>query len=86
MNNTSGYNIQLYAKWAEESDKELELNGFRLNEETGELTIVSDIGVKVWKSLCNSTNNECKAKVKSAFVGGNLTTVPAYIYSVNAKI
>lgn len=81
MNNTSGYNIQLYAKWAEESDKELELNGFRLDEETGELTIVSDIGVKGWKSLCNSTNNECKAKVKSAFVGGNLTTVPAYIFS-----
>lgn len=81
MNNTSGYNIQLYAKWAEESDKELELNGFRLDEETGELTIVSDIGVKGWKSLCNSTNNECKEKVKSAFVGGNLTTVPAYIFS-----
>lgn len=81
MNNTSGYNIQLYAKWAEESDKELELNGFRLDEETGELTIVSDIGVKGWKRLCNSTNNECKAKVKSAFVGGNLTTVPAYIFS-----
>lgn len=81
MNNTSGYDIQLYAKWAEESDEELELNGFRLDEETGELTIVSDIGVNGWKSLCNSTNNECKAKVKSAFVGGNLTTVPAYIFS-----
>ncbi len=82
MNNTSGYDIQLYAKWAEDSgDKELELNGFRLDEETGQLTIVSDKGVEGWNSLCNSTNNECKAKVKSAFVGGDLTAVPEYIFS-----
>ncbi|MGN0453206.1 MAG: leucine-rich repeat protein, partial [Ruminococcus sp.] len=81
MNNTSGYDIQLYAKWAEESDEELETNGFRLDEETGELTIITDNGVKGWNSLCRSTNNECKAKVKSAFVGGDLTTVPKYIFS-----
>ena len=78
MNNTYGYNIQLYAKWAEGSDKELETNGFRLNEETGELTIITDTGVKGWNDLCFDTNYECNAKVKTLYVGGDVTTVGSF--------
>ncbi|MGN0509451.1 MAG: leucine-rich repeat protein, partial [Ruminococcus sp.] len=87
MNNTSGYDIQLYAKWAEESDEELEANGFRFDEETGELTIITDTGVKGWNDLCFDTNYECNAKVKSLYVGGDVTTVESYLFRdcVNLK-
>ncbi|MGN1130457.1 MAG: leucine-rich repeat protein [Ruminococcus sp.] len=78
MKNTSGYDIQLYAKWAEESDIELETNGFRLNEETGELTIITDTGVKGWNDLCFDTDYECNAKVKSLYIGGDVTSVGSY--------
>ena len=81
MSNTRGYDIQLYAKWAEESDKELETNGYRLNEETGELTIITDKGVKAWNDLCNDTSSECKAKVKSLYIGGDVTSVSSYNFS-----
>jgi len=87
MNNTGGYDIQLYAKWAEESDEELEANGFRFDEETGELTIITDTGVKGWNDLCFDTNYECNAKVKSLYVGGDVTTVESYLFRdcVNLK-
>ena len=87
MNNTSGYDIQLYAKWAEESDEELETNGFRLDEETGELIIITDKGVQGWKDLCFDTDYECNAKVKSLNVGGEVTTVAQYLFRdcVNLK-
>lgn len=87
MNNTSGYDIQLYAKWAEETDKELEANGFRFDEATGELKIVTGKGVLGWNKLCSSTNGECKAQVKSLYIGGDVTSVGSSLFSdcINLK-
>ncbi len=72
--------IQLYAKWAEESDEELEKNGYRLNEATGELTILTQKGMDAWNELCNETDYACKDKVKSLVVRGDVTTVDAYAF------
>ncbi|MGN0462907.1 MAG: leucine-rich repeat protein [Ruminococcus sp.] len=86
MKNTSGYDIQLYAKWAEESDEELERNGFRFDEETGELIIITDKGVQGWKDLCFDTDYECKAKVKSLIIGDDIKSVDSYCnYCENLK-
>lgn len=87
MNNTSGYDIQLYAKWAEETDEELEANGFRFDEATGELKIVNNKGISGWNKLCSSTNGECKAKLKSLFIGGDVTSVDRSLFSdcINLK-
>ncbi|MGN1126977.1 MAG: InlB B-repeat-containing protein, partial [Ruminococcus sp.] len=86
MKNTSGYDIQLYAKWAEESDEELERNGFRFDEKTGELIIITDEGVQGWKDLCFDTDYECKAKVKSLIIGDDIKSVDSYCnYCENLK-
>lgn len=75
-----GYDIQLYAKWAEESDEEIEANGFSLNEETGELKILTDNGAYGWKALCDSTRFECKAKVKSIYIGGDVKSIDSDMF------
>ncbi|MGN1131792.1 MAG: leucine-rich repeat protein [Ruminococcus sp.] len=80
MKNISGYDIQLYAKWAEESDEELERNGFRFYEDTGELKIISNKGMDGWQTLCTDTDNECKSKVKSISVGSGVERIDTNMF------
>ncbi|MBQ3298822.1 MAG: leucine-rich repeat protein [Ruminococcus sp.] len=44
-----GTNHNLYAKWVEESDEELETNGWRFDPESGELAIKTESGMGKWK-------------------------------------
>ena len=45
----NGFDRNLYAKWAEDSDEELETKGYKLDEKTGALTIITDQGMLGWK-------------------------------------
>lgn len=77
MSNASGsssYDMQLYAKWAEETDEELEKKGYRFVENTGELKIITTQGMNNWVNLCEE-NDEYKAKVKSLVLTGDVTEV-----------
>ena len=77
----NGFDRNLYAKWAEDSDEELETKGYKLDEKTGELTIITDQGTLGWNKLCNETNDKCKEKVKSITVGGEVKEIDSWMFT-----
>ena len=77
----NGFDRNLYAKWAEDSDEELETKGYKLDEKTGALTIITDQGMLGWNTLCNETDDKCKEKVKSITIGGDVKEIDSWMFT-----
>lgn len=80
------FDVQLYAKWKEDSDEELEKAGYRLDETTGKLEIITEAGADAWKELCETTEDACKEKVTSVVIEGDATSVGMNLLSGCANL
>ena len=74
------WDVHLYAKWAEETDEELEINGYRLDSENGKLTIITQAGVDNWIKYYSETDTQARSKVKAVEVTGDVTKVSAWAF------